>query len=123
MTQKKKDFTGAAAAAFGSGNIIDRIIAPQPQRQDVEPQPATGGDLDAGGELKPDYAALSLLPTRKLNYQSKDGNEVRMTFMVTTENHDKMRRMCFATSAKQKDVVNAALRLYFDTYEKKHGKL
>jgi hypothetical protein len=122
MGQKKKDFTGAAAAAFGGGDLVSRIIAtPQPTAT-AAPMP-TGDAQDVTAEDIPDNAALSLLPKQKLLYRSKDGSEVRMTFMVSKEMHEKMRRLCYASNSKQKDVVDAALRLYFAAYEAKHGKL
>lgn len=121
MGQKKKDFTGAAAAAFEQGgDIVSRIIAPQPAAPTTTPT-APAADVTAADI--PHDAALSLLPKRKLLYQSKDGGEVRMTFMVSKENHEKMRRLCYASDSKQKDVIDAALRVYFAAYEAKHGKL
>ena len=121
MGQKKKDFTGAAAAAFGGGDIVSRIIAPQPTAGN--PAKGTAGAQDVTAADIPDDAALSLLPKQKLLYRSKDDSEVRMTFMVSKDNHEKMRRLCYASNSKQKDVVDAALRVYFAAYEAKHGKL
>lgn len=122
MGQKKKDFSGAAAAAFAEGgDIVSRIIKPQPTTA-AAPKAAAGAQDVTAADV-PDDAALSLLPKQKLLYRSKDDNEVRMTFMVTKDNYEKMRRLCYASNSKQKDVVDAALRVYFAAYEAKHGKL
>lgn len=123
MGQKKKDFSGAAAAAFGQGgDIISRIIA-SPQPTEAQKPARAGSAQDVTAADIPDNAALSLLPKKKLLYHSKDDSEVRMTFMVSKDMHEKMRRVCFASDSKQKDVIDAALRLYFTAYEAKHGKL
>ena len=119
MGQKKKDFTQAAADALRGGDIVSRIITPQP----AAPITPIAGAQDITAEDVPDNAALSLLPKRRLLYQSKDGSEVRMTFMVSKDNHEKLRRLSYLTDTKQKDIVDAALNVYFAAYEAKNGAI
>lgn len=96
-TKAKKDFTTDAASVF-----VDKMVAP----------PKTA-------------AAPSQTLTRKNARQRTNAahTEVKLTFMLSEELDAKLRYVCFAERYKQKDVINAALRSYFDDYEKKHGKI
>ena len=94
-TKTKKDFTTDAASVF-----VEKMVAP----------PKT---------------AAAPTPTRKNARQRTNaaGTEVKLTFMLSEDLDAKLRYVCFAERYKQKDVINAALRAYFDDYEKKHGKI
>lgn len=114
MAQKKKDFTAAAAAAFeSSGSIVDRILSPTPAQT---PTPAAE-------QPKTDTPPAGYLPQKQYAYLSKSGDEVRVTFMLSNDNVEKLRQVCFAERCKQKHVINDALQKFFDDYEAKHGKL
>lgn len=117
MGQKKKDFTGAAAAAFGQGgDLVSRIIAPQPSAKPAEPE-KTADEMTAA------EIAARFLPNKHYLYNSRDGKELRVTFNMSVEHCKKLRAICYAEDMKQKHVIEAALQLFFDTYEKQHGKL
>lgn len=114
MAQKKKDFTQAAAAAFDTaGDIVGRILAPQPATHEADTEKPTAG--------KP--TGYNPLPKKRYNYVNKFEDEVRVTFMLTIENSEKLRSICYAERCKQKHVINDALQMYFDAYEAQHGKL
>lgn len=109
MAQKKKDFTAAAAAAFDNGgSIVDRIL------QTADP---------AAPEHAAAVPAAGYLPQKRYTYQNRAETEVRVTFMISKDSSEKMRRLCFAANCKQKHVIEAALQMYFADYEAKHGKL
>ena len=119
MAQKKKDFTNAAAEALGSGDVVSRIISPQPQADTTKPAPYRGRELSAEDRA---YIA-SLSPAKAPLYTNKDGSEVRVTFMLPVELHEKLRRVCFMEDMKKKDAIAEALQLYVEDYEKKNGIL
>lgn len=109
MAQKKKDFTQSTAAILQPGGIVSRIITPQ-----------AAPDAQAAKEHAD--AVAMFLPKKQYAYKSKDGSEVRVTFMLSTEHCRKLRAVCYNENCKQKHVIDAALQMYFADYEQQHGK-
>lgn len=109
----KKDFIADAASAF-----VDKMMTPT-QQQPKQPtaKKKTPTAADAAKE------ARRQIPVPQRYYSNKDGSEVKVTFMLSTENEAKLRYICFADRKKQKDVINAALRDYIAAYERKNGKI
>lgn len=93
---RKKDFTADAASVF-----VEKMITPQPTAK--TPKELTRKDA-----------------RQRTNAAN---TEVKVTFMLDKELEAKLRYICFAERYKQKDVLNAAVELYVESYEDKFGKI
>lgn len=97
MTQTKKDFTAAAAGVF-----VDKMTAP------TAPAPAT---------------RQAPKPAPKKTRTNAGGTEVKITCMLDATIERKLRYMAFTERSKQKTIINDALRLYIEDYERVNGKI
>lgn len=65
----------------------------------------------------------SIDPTEPSKAQNCKPGESRVTYIVTEELQDKVKKISHWTGASVKEVVNRALTEYVATYEKKRGPL
>ena len=119
MTQKKKDFTAATAAALGEQrSVVAKIVTPTAAAPTATPAaPSTPAAQKTPEDI------IAGLPKRQLLYTNFGGTEVRVTFMLTQRQYEQIRRICFAQNTKQKYVFQTAVQDFIDDYEAKNGKL
>lgn len=100
--------------------VVEQALTPEEERRenlidqigDEELRTALRAKRFAGGR-----------PRKGTSHTSKEDGYGRVCIVANTEKMDKIREMAFRETLTIKEVMEAAMDLAIQTYEKKHGKL